>query len=95
MPIDNALKPEDILILAVWFDAIKEFVAAHRGALAAKIVVDPSHPIAPDGKGGFKTIIPADQSSGTIIAGLLPQGAELVKAFGTLSAESLGATANC
>jgi len=45
-------------------------------------------------QGRYKKIIPADQSSGKIIAGLLPEGAELVKAFGTLRAESLGSAAN-
>jgi 8-hydroxy-5-deazaflavin:NADPH oxidoreductase len=91
MAIEDALRIADVIILAVWFDAIKDFVAAHRGGLAGKIIVDPSNPIAPDGKGGFKK---TDQSSGKIIAALLPQDAELVKAFGTLSAESLGSARN-
>jgi 8-hydroxy-5-deazaflavin:NADPH oxidoreductase len=94
MSIADALKNADILILAIWFQAIKDFVAEHRNELAGKIIVDPSNPIAPDGKGGFKKIIPADQSSGKIIAGLVPQGVQVVKAFGTLGAESLGSAAN-
>lgn len=94
MPIDDAVKAADIVILAIWFEAIKDFVVAHRSALSGKIVVDPSNPIAPDGKGGFKKTIPSDQSSGKNIAGLLPEGTELVKAFGTLGAESLGSGAN-
>ena len=93
MTIDAAMKKADIVILSIMFDALKTFVVEHRADLAGKIVVDPSNPIAPDGK-GFKKIIPADQSAGTIIAQLLPEGAELVKAFGTLSARSLGAAAN-
>ena len=94
MPIDQAISKADVIILAIYFDAIKDLIMTHRGALAGKIVVDPSNPIAPDGKGGFKKTIPADQSSGQIIAGLLPEGAELVKAFGTLGADSLAAGAN-
>jgi predicted dinucleotide-binding enzyme len=94
MPIDDAVAEADVIVLAIWFNAIKEFITAHRQDLAGKIVVDPSNPIAPDGKGGFKKTIPADQSSGQIISGLLPERAELVKAFGTLSAESLGSAAN-
>jgi 8-hydroxy-5-deazaflavin:NADPH oxidoreductase len=94
MPVDEAVEGADVLILAIYFDAIKEFVAKHRSALVGKIVVDPSNPIAPDGKGGFKKTIPADHSSGEIIAGLLPKGTELVKAFGTLAAGSLGSAAN-
>src|SRR5271170_3671065 len=88
MSINEALDKADIVVLAISFQAIKEFIAEHRIALAGKIIVDPSNPIAPDGKGGFKKIIPADQSAGRIIAGLVPQGVKVVKAFGTLSAES-------
>jgi hypothetical protein len=50
---------------------------------------DPSNPIDPDGSGGFKKIIPQDQSSGQILAALLPPGAKFVKAFGSLAAGSL------
>jgi hypothetical protein len=63
-------------------------------SLVGKIIVDPSNPIALDGEGGFKKIIPADQSSGQIIAGLLSEGAELVKAFCSISVQSLEAAAN-
>ena len=94
MPVADAIGKADVVILAIYFDAIKQLIAGYRGALAGKIVVDPSNPIAPDGKGGFKKIIPAEQSSGRLISALLPEGAELVKAFGTLSAESLGSAAN-
>ena len=73
---------------------MKELIARHHPVLAGKVIIDPSNPIAPDGKGGFRKTIPEAQSSGEIIAGLLPEGAELVKAFGTLSAESLGSAAN-
>jgi predicted dinucleotide-binding enzyme len=88
MSIADAVKQADVVILGIWFETIKEFVVTHRASLAGKIVVDPSNPIAPDGKGGFTKIIPAHQSSGQIIARLLPEGAELVKAFGSVSADS-------
>jgi predicted dinucleotide-binding enzyme len=94
MTVDDALKAADIIVLAIYFDAIREFVSTHQPALAGKIVVDPSNPIAPDGQGGFKKIIPADQSAGTVIAALLPKDVKLVKAFGTMSAASLEAGAN-
>ena len=90
----DALDKADIVILAVYFDAIKDLIATHRAAFSGKIVVDPSNPIAPDGRGGFKKTILAEQSSGQLISALLPQDAQLVKAFGTLSAESLGSAAN-
>jgi 8-hydroxy-5-deazaflavin:NADPH oxidoreductase len=94
MLIADAVRTADVVILGLWFDTIREFVVAHRASLAGKIIVDPSNPIALDGKGGFKKIIPADQSSGQLIARLLPEGAELVKAFGSLSAGSLETAAH-
>ncbi len=57
------------------------------------MIVDPSNPVGPDGAGGYRKVIGAQESSGQILAGLLPPGARLVKAFGTLSAPSLAAAA--
>lgn len=94
MTISEAIGKADVIILAIYFDAIKELLATYRRSLAGKVIIDPSNPIAPDGKGGFKKTIPADQSSGQIIAALLPGDAELVKAFGTLGAESLASGVN-
>ena len=94
MPVADAIGKADVVILAIRFDAIKEALMTYRAGLQGKIIVDPSNPITPDGKGGFRKTIPADQSSGQIIAGLLPEGAELVKAFGTLGAQSLASGAN-
>jgi predicted dinucleotide-binding enzyme len=85
----DAITQSDAVVLAVYFDVIKFFIPEFGGKLVGKIVVDPSNPVGPDGKGGFKKTIPPDQSSGQIIAHLLPDGAKFVKAFGTLSAESL------
>jgi predicted dinucleotide-binding enzyme len=94
MPVAASIAKAEVVILSIYFDAIKQLVCTYRDALAGKIVVDPSNPIAPDGKGGFKKIISTEQSSGQLISGLLPDGAWLVKAFGTLSAESLASGAN-
>jgi len=94
MPVADAISKSDVVVLAIYFDAIKDLLVTYRGAVAGKVIVDPSNPIAPDGKGGFKKTIPADQSSGQLIAALLPEGAELVKAFGTLGALSLASGDN-
>jgi len=94
MPVGDAIRAADIIVLAIWFDAIKAMVAADRRAFSGKIVVDPSNPIAPDGKGGFTKTIADNQSAGMIIAGLLPHDAKLVKAFGTLGAQSLASGAD-
>lgn len=91
---DAALDAADVLVLAIPFAAARDLVSSNHAALAGKIVVDPSNPIEPDGKGGFQKTIAADQSSGELLSRLLPEGAELVKAFGTLSADSLGSATN-
>jgi len=85
----TAIDEGEVLLFAVYFDALKGLLTEYHDKLAGKIVVDPSNPIAPDGSGGFKKIIPQDQSSGQILAASLPRGAKFVKAFGTLAAASL------
>jgi 8-hydroxy-5-deazaflavin:NADPH oxidoreductase len=87
--IPDAVKEADILVLAIWFDGIKEFFKAYKTELKGKIIVDPSNPIAPDENGGFKKIIDKGQSAGQILAALVPNGARLAKALGTLGAASL------
>src|SRR6266702_6365551 len=89
--VDEAVERADVLVLAVWLDAFKQLIAQYGERLAGKVIVDPTNPVAPDGNGGFQKIIGEQESSGQILAGLLPAGAELVKAFGTLSADTLSA----
>ena len=89
MELSAAIKAADIIVMAVWFDAIKELFYQYEAILQGKIIVDPSNPIAPDGKGGFKKIIGENESAGEIISALLPKDAKLAKALGTLGAASL------
>jgi 8-hydroxy-5-deazaflavin:NADPH oxidoreductase len=91
--VDEAVERADVLVLAVWFDAFKELIAQYGDRLAGKVIVDPTNPVAPDANGAFQKIIGEQESSGQILAGLLPAGARLVKAFGTLSADTLSASA--
>jgi hypothetical protein len=91
--IDEAVERAGVLVFAVWPDAFKELIAEYGGRLAGKVIVDPSNPVGPDGAGGYRKVIGAQESSGQILAGLLPAGARLVKAFGTLSAPTLSAAA--
>lgn len=92
--VDDAVNQAQVIILSIWFDGIKDFFIKYGEQLAGKIIVDPSNPLGPAEGGGFKKIIPEDQSSGEILAGLLPPQAILVKAFGTLGAKSLSTAAN-
>ncbi|MDJ1506788.1 NADPH-dependent F420 reductase [Xanthocytophaga agilis] len=89
MEISAALQEADIIILAIWFSSIKEFLNQYATQLEGKIIIDPSNPIAPDGKGGFVKTIDATNSAGQINHSLLPKGAKLAKALGTLGAASL------
>ncbi|MBY0479326.1 MAG: NAD(P)-binding domain-containing protein [Chitinophagaceae bacterium] len=84
-----AVKDAEIIVLAIWFDGIKEFFKTYAVELQGKIIVDPSNPIAPDENGGFKKIIDADQSAGQLLSALLPKDVKLAKALGTLGAASL------
>jgi 8-hydroxy-5-deazaflavin:NADPH oxidoreductase len=91
--VDEAVDRAGVLVVAVWLDDFRQFIADYGGRLAGKVIVDPSNPVGPDGAGGYRKVIGGQESSGQILAGLLPDGARLVKAFGTLSAPSLAAAA--
>jgi 8-hydroxy-5-deazaflavin:NADPH oxidoreductase len=91
--VDEAVDRADVLVFAVWLDAFEQLVAQYGERLAGKVIVDPTNPVGPDGSGGYRKVIGEQESSGQILAGLLPVGARLVKAFGTLSAPTLSAAA--
>ena len=55
--------------------------------------VAPAAPVGPDSEGNYHKVIGEQESSDQILAGLLPAGTRLVKAFGTLSAPTLSAAA--
>lgn len=93
MEVAAAIREADIIVLAIWFAAIKEFLNQYSTELRGKIIVDPSNPIAPDNKGGFKKIIGEKESAGNILSALLPENAKFAKAFGSLSAASLESAA--
>src|SRR5678810_937704 len=82
--ISAAIKEADIIVFAIWFNAIKELFHTYAKELQGKIIVDPSNPIAPDENGGFKKIIGENESAGEIISSFLPKNAKLAKALGTL-----------
>ncbi len=93
MDIKAAIGEAGIVVFAVYFDVIKELFGTYKTELQGKIIVDPSNPIAPDEKGGFKKIIGENESSGQLLSALLPKGAKLAKALGTLGAASLSGAA--
>ena len=91
--VDEAVEQAGVLVVAVWLPDFEQFIAQYGARLVGKVIVDPSNPVGPDGAGGYRKVIGEQESSGQILAGLLPAGARLVKAFGTLSAPTLSAAA--
>ena len=91
--IDEAVDRADVLVVCLWMDPFEQFIAQYGERLAGKVIVDPTNPVGPDGAGGYRKVIGEQESSGQILAGLLPPGTRLVKAFGTLSAPSLAEAA--
>jgi 8-hydroxy-5-deazaflavin:NADPH oxidoreductase len=92
--VEKAITDAHVVVFAVYLDALKDLIAQHADQLRGKVVVDPSNPVAQDARGGVVRTLPADRSSGSVVAGLLPAEAHFVKAFGTLGADSLASEAN-
>jgi predicted dinucleotide-binding enzyme len=92
--VEKAITDADVVVFAVWLDTLMDLIAQHVDLLRGKVVVDPSNPVAQDAHGGIVRTLPEGQSSGSLVAGLLPAEAHFVKAFGTLGAESLASEAN-
>jgi 8-hydroxy-5-deazaflavin:NADPH oxidoreductase len=92
--VEDAIAGADAVVFAVWLDTTRELIAKHASLLENKVVVDPSNPIGFDANGEVSRTLPDDQSAGSIVAGLLPANTHYVKAFGTLSVESLAEAAN-
>src|SRR5439155_10104274 len=92
--VEKAITDADVVVFAAWLDTIKDLIPRYADLLRGKVVVDPSNPVAQDGKGGVDRTLPDDQSSGSVVGGLLLAEAHFVKAFGTLGAESLASEAN-
>jgi predicted dinucleotide-binding enzyme len=93
--VEDAIAAGDAVIFAVWLDQGRELIAQISQELEGKIVIDPSNPIGFDENGQMFRTLPEGQSSGSVVAGLLPAGAHYVKAFGSLGAvEQLATGAN-
>jgi len=71
----------DIVILAVPYGSAAAVVADFGAALAGKVIVDITNPVAPDLSG---LVTPAGSSAAQEIARAAPAGAHGVKAFNTL-----------
>ena len=92
--VPEAIETADTVILAVWLDTAKDLIEENRERLAGKVVVDPTNPISVGEQGELTRSLPEQETSSSVISSLLPGTARYVKAFGSLSADSLGESAN-
>jgi predicted dinucleotide-binding enzyme len=92
--VPEAIEAADVVVLAVWFDALKQVIADYGDLLDGKVVADPSNPLGFSADGTPFRTLPDGQSQGSLVAAMLPAGAHYVKALGTLSAGSLASSAN-
>jgi 8-hydroxy-5-deazaflavin:NADPH oxidoreductase len=90
--VEAAIAGADAVVLALWLDSIKDLVPQHARLLDDKVVIDPSNPVGFDQTGQMMRTLPDRVSAGSVVAGLLPARAHYVKAFGTLSADTLAAS---
>ena len=92
--VKDAIADCDAVVFAVWLDTIKELIPQNAQVLEGKLAVDPSNPIGFDENGQPFRTLPEGQSAASVVAALLPPGAHYVKAFGTLAADALAASAH-
>jgi 8-hydroxy-5-deazaflavin:NADPH oxidoreductase len=93
--VEDAIAGADVVVLATWLDQTRELVPPEARLLENKVVIDPSNPIGFDENGQMFRTLPEGQSSGSVVAGMLPASAHYVKAFGSLGAvEQLATGAN-
>jgi 8-hydroxy-5-deazaflavin:NADPH oxidoreductase len=92
--LSQAIASADTVVFAVWLDTLTPIITANADLPKGKVVLDRTNPLKVDGSGAFVRSLPKDQSSASVIAALLPPEAHYVKAFGSIGAASLGASAN-
>jgi predicted dinucleotide-binding enzyme len=90
----DALQGAGSVVLALRFAVLKGVIDEIAGALAGKLVVVPSNPLAADAEGNVSRLLPDGVSSGETVAGWLPAKAHLAMAFGTMSAGLLESSGN-
>jgi len=83
--VEDAIGSADAVVLALWLDQLREFLPQQKSRLEGKVVIDPTNPIGFDTNGQIIRTLPDDQSSGSIVASLLPASAHYVKALGRLA----------
>jgi predicted dinucleotide-binding enzyme len=89
----DAVQHADNVVFALWLASMREAVDEVADLLPGKLVIDPSNPISVAADGTFTRTLPEGQSSGELVASLLPQGTRFAKAFGSVAATLLASNA--
>ena len=92
--VPEAIEAADVVVFALWFDALKQVIPEYAGRLDGKVVADTSNPLGFTADGTMVRTLPEGQSQGSLVAAMLPASAHYVKAFGTLSAPTFASSAN-
>jgi predicted dinucleotide-binding enzyme len=89
--VDNgdAVQGVDVVLLALRFSILKSVIGEISAALAGKVVIVPSNPVAVDENGNVVRVLDEGQTSGGVLAGWLPERARLAMAFGSMSSNLL------
>ncbi len=90
----DALRGAGAVVLALRFTVLNSVIEQIAEPLAGLVVVVPSNPVSTDADGNIVNLLPPGQSSGQVVAGWLPPGAQLAMAFGTLPAGVLESAGN-
>jgi 8-hydroxy-5-deazaflavin:NADPH oxidoreductase len=89
----DAVQRADNVVFALWLDPMREVIDEVADLLPGKLVIDPSNPVSVAADGTLTRTLPEGQSSGELVASLLPQGTRFVKAFGSMGATQLASNA--
>ena len=73
--VEDAISAANAVLFAVWLDVMTELIPAYAGLLAGKVVIDPSNPVGSDAAGQMARTLPDGDSSGSVVAALLPRRA--------------------
>jgi predicted dinucleotide-binding enzyme len=90
----TALGPEDdfngeVVVFALYYPGIKDAIAQYADRIGGRVVVETTNPV--DTSTWDRLAVPAGTSATEEIAGLVPEGTPVVKAFNTTFANTLQA----
>jgi len=89
----DAVQRADNVVFALWLDPMREVIDEVADLLPGKLVIDPSNPVSVAADGTLTRTLPEGQSSGELVATMLPQGTRFAKAFGSMGATMLASNA--